>query len=881
MIYHDETTPFHVPEPLTSNIYQQSNPSIYGYNTVFNEYKDYNWQISLYNSLTKKVSEVTSSSMDRSLNPKIFGSKIVWNEIKGEDLGKNLRSALYMCDLNLNGRVGGCLAGDVKTELASSIERGYKFAMDNDNVVWANNFRIGGNSYSDVYLYNFDTKSKKRIVSNLDVISSIKISGNKIIWSVTDYMPFPGYEKTNKIYMYDINTNQINVISDYNYVWPFERGIDISQNKIIWKDYRRTGNWDIFMCDLNSFSGNIYDWCNTLAPKGGLRQITSNTAAQTNLEIHDNKIVWQDSRNGNWDIYTCDLNLDGNEGGCLANDAKTQLTYNKATQENPSIYEDKIVWQDERDTEYRGRIYSYDSSGDFVNHYGFDIDSPTYFMQQYDPSRVKIIGETSFWLDNLLTTDYPFGVGLREESVKKLSTDNYLGYWDYYNTIVYVEDDYELALLASTYASLKNAPLIIRGSSLDVYDSFTGKNVICVGDVSKLCAEKYNLKQLQQKYFHLTNTNKFIVVNPDDFTNWVPEFLFTEKSGGVKKLYSKMSLAAPILASAKHELITFSTDVWPNTVDVQDYKEYVNLDDSKYDYLTIIASPLDIPIKEEVYTPISLIMYELSGDHVYWARDPTTYADLDGDALPDVGVGRIQGLTVSDTSSYIARSLFYNIVEGGSKENIVYLASHAPVYIDQVIQWATDFRNAGYNSQAVTSEYLGYIFSKYDWKEKGLVHYLDHGLPWWAGIYSKNLPLLDNSLVFVDACLTCSETTDSSFCDQAIRKGAMAYVGNVGISFGNEIMTDGMTRSIYIGNNPIGKAFSENFYSNDFAGMITLLGDPTFKLNSSPKLTSLTKKNPYCKMSNWGNILLYSQTNPDLFAYCTGGFGDLSSAWPF
>ena len=71
-------------------------------------------------------------------------------------------------------------------------------------------------------------------------------------------------------------------------------------------------------------------------------------------------VVWGDYRNGNWDIYMCDLSLNGKEGGCFGNDKKTQITTDPKNQQYPSISGDKIVWRDLRN-DY-GDIYMYDLS---------------------------------------------------------------------------------------------------------------------------------------------------------------------------------------------------------------------------------------------------------------------------------------------------------------------------------------------------------------------------------------------------------------------------------------------------------------------------------------------------------------------------------------
>ena len=67
-------------------------------------------------------------------------------------------------------------------------------------------------------------------------------------------------------------------------------------------------------------------------------QITTDTANQLNPAIYGDLIVWEDYRNGNWDIYMYDLST-GTE---------TQITTDPSYQGVPAIYGDLIVWYDYR-----------------------------------------------------------------------------------------------------------------------------------------------------------------------------------------------------------------------------------------------------------------------------------------------------------------------------------------------------------------------------------------------------------------------------------------------------------------------------------------------------------------------------------------------------
>lgn len=66
-------------------------------------------------------------------------------------------------------------------------------------------------------------------------------------------------------------------------------------------------------------------------------RITSNTSNSEYPVIYGNKIVWQDDRNGNWDIYMQDLST------------KQQIhTTNLSNQVHPAIYGNNVVWEDYR-----------------------------------------------------------------------------------------------------------------------------------------------------------------------------------------------------------------------------------------------------------------------------------------------------------------------------------------------------------------------------------------------------------------------------------------------------------------------------------------------------------------------------------------------------
>jgi len=101
-----------------------------------------------------------------------------------------------------------------------------------------------------------------------------------------------------------------------------QRNPSIHNDRVVWQD-RRAGNWDIYLKDLST---------------GKEKQITNHPADQINPKIHGSFVVWEDYRNGNSDIYLMDL-VEGTE---------ERLTQNPSAQKFPDIEGTKIVWQDNR-----------------------------------------------------------------------------------------------------------------------------------------------------------------------------------------------------------------------------------------------------------------------------------------------------------------------------------------------------------------------------------------------------------------------------------------------------------------------------------------------------------------------------------------------------
>ena len=214
----------------------------------------------------------------------------------------------------------------------------------------ANRYAVNPAIYGNeiVYpLYNWDNGNNDGLrVYDIPTSASSLITENVAGWTPPDiYGDRIVWASEYNIYMRDISTHiQTQITTSGSASFPAIYG-----NKIVWMDNGRSGT--VIDENGNSYSrSDIYMY--DISAKKETRITTSGLAS--NPAIYNNRIVWQDCRNSDYfggygDIYMYDISTR----------KEIRISYSRQSS-SPAIYDKRIVWQDEQNG--YNNIYMYDLS---------------------------------------------------------------------------------------------------------------------------------------------------------------------------------------------------------------------------------------------------------------------------------------------------------------------------------------------------------------------------------------------------------------------------------------------------------------------------------------------------------------------------------------
>ncbi len=301
---------------ITDNAFAQYNPAIDGDYVVYESWRGGSGSdIYLYDIVSGTETKITSGTPGMSSHPDISGDRIVWQD------NRNGGWEIYTYLIS-RPDIGDYLLLDLPGEQVSpAIYENILVYSDHQDAEFAT---------SNIFMYDIATAELTQITDDED-LSQHKpdIYGFNIV-----------YEDTRNgnldIYLYNINTQEETQLTED----PADQlNPSIHGRRVVWED-KRDGNWNLYMHYINDPLEvyENYDW--PIYTGENFREISESN--DKNPAVYEDYIVFQSYRNGSWDIYLYSfINDTFGSTSTIITEAKDQI--------NPAIYDNRIVWQDERD----------------------------------------------------------------------------------------------------------------------------------------------------------------------------------------------------------------------------------------------------------------------------------------------------------------------------------------------------------------------------------------------------------------------------------------------------------------------------------------------------------------------------------------------------
>ncbi|AKB36716.1 cell surface protein [Methanosarcina siciliae C2J] len=263
-----------------------SHPDIYGNRIVWQDLRNGNYDIYMYDLSTSRETRITANESNQTY-PSLYCDRIVWQD------DRNGQYDIYMYNISTS----------KETQISTS-GRAQRPKIYGDRIMWMD-YRTKNKG---IYVHDLSTSKETRIISK-GIPQYINMQGNLIVWHDLRYI-------SPDIYMYDLSTSkETQITSNGEATFP-----NVYGNRIVWQEWHREDvTTDIYMYDLSTSKKT---------------QITTNKSSQYYPAIYGNKIVWGDFRNEYVNIYMYDLSTQ----------KETQITTSGGTTE-PDIYGNRIVYR--------------------------------------------------------------------------------------------------------------------------------------------------------------------------------------------------------------------------------------------------------------------------------------------------------------------------------------------------------------------------------------------------------------------------------------------------------------------------------------------------------------------------------------------------------
>jgi len=467
-----------------------------------------------------------------------------------------------------------------------------------------------------------------------------------------------------------------------------------------------------------------------------------------------------------------------------------------------------------------------------------DDFSPKLFVEQYSPSMI--------YLHNY---NYNF------PNVKKIETENINSQLYSSSNFVVISNgnDYETSLTAASFAAYFNIPIFFSPLNNNDKDLIERWNAKKIGIRAKTGID-YSLTVSEAVDIIKENSDYLILTTSDDLSK-------PERPG--------FSLSAPILTGGRKGVLLNITN--PTKTSVKTKINEVTRDGFAPSYIVVVGSEKNFPFLDFEIVPPNTY-FDQDDDHqyfvnlYYWANYNSS-----NEYIPDAAVGAITGYSVSDVSSLIARSIFYDRIAKSDK--VVYWSPYSDStslpsgysLIGPILD--TDFHEKNINNFKSYSSLQAKSIVINELKNSSVFIYNGHaGRTALGNISISEIPVFrDPAFIFAFGCATLEPWNPGTpeeirnepiISYEAIKKGAVGILGAVEVSLVSQAYYYGTDQRIIVENSlnmPVGdsdfltlRMFDASYlYGNLPPGRdvnyynkryIYLLGDPKLEIKASSQI---------------------------------------------